>query len=72
LAHGGRRDRLFYAEKLALPNPACYVCRNVYVTVPTDPERATLGDLINDILAPTIEQGGLGLGSDVSIMESGR
>ncbi|RKP05789.1 hypothetical protein THASP1DRAFT_19331 [Thamnocephalis sphaerospora] len=72
LAHGGRRDRLFYSEQLSAPNPTCYVCRNVYVTLPADTRRATLRDLVHHILAPSINEGGLGLGTDVSLMESGR
>ncbi|KAI9594552.1 hypothetical protein BDF19DRAFT_471629 [Syncephalis fuscata] len=72
LGYGGRRDRLFYPEQLSAPNPACYVCRNVYITLPVDIERATLGDVVDRIIIPSVDAGGLGLGDEVTLMEASR
>ena len=72
MAYGGRRDRLFYSEQLSTPNPACYVCRNVYITLPVDAQRATLGDLVDRIITPDVAAGGLGLGDEVTLMEANR
>lgn len=72
MAYGGRRDRLFYPEQLQSPNPGCYVCRNVYITLPVDGQRATLGDIVDRIVVPSVADGGLGLGEEVTIMEASR
>ena len=50
------------------PSPYCGVCRDIYVDLPCDPERVTLGQVIDGILGPGGEARGTGP-RDVGVYE---
>jgi ubiquitin-like 1-activating enzyme E1 B len=53
------------------PNPACGVCRDTYITLPCDPTRTTLGNLVSAVLGEGGNDGGTGP-RDVSVYEGAR
>jgi ubiquitin-like 1-activating enzyme E1 B len=60
-------ERVLSAEKtLSRPNPECVVCSVARTTIVVDPARATLRDVIEDVL-----QGGLGYKNEFTVTSSG-
>ncbi|PWW77718.1 hypothetical protein C7212DRAFT_350897 [Tuber magnatum] len=58
-------DRAFSTEKPSPPNPACGVCSVARTTIEADIERATLGNLVGNVL-----RDGLGYGEEITVMTS--
>ncbi|EIE86876.1 hypothetical protein G6F46_001217 [Rhizopus delemar] len=55
------------------PNPECGVCRSRIVTVSVNFQKATLNDLIQQVILPSSESGGAGMTEDeVAIMDGNR
>ncbi|KAG0745156.1 hypothetical protein G6F57_001073 [Rhizopus arrhizus] len=55
------------------PNPECGVCRSRIVTVSVNFQKATLNDLIQQVILPSSENGGAGMTEDeVAIMDGNR
>lgn len=60
-------ERVLSAEKtLSRPNPGCVVCGVARTTIVVDPARATLRNVVEDVL-----QGGLGYKNDYTVTSSG-
>lgn len=60
----GDRDQLLISEKLAKPNPRCYICRNSYIGLKIDTTTSTVQDFVS-----ILEDSGM---TDVEIQENGR
>lgn len=59
-------DRMLAPESLSAPNPECPTCSVSQITLTVDVERATLTDLVNDVLKKQ-----LGYGEEFSVMKEG-
>jgi ubiquitin-like 1-activating enzyme E1 B len=55
-------ERVITSESLRGPNPECPTCSIVHVTLTVDPARATLSNLVDDVL-----KGQLGYGEEFSV-----
>ncbi|CAZ79804.1 unnamed protein product [Tuber melanosporum] len=58
-------DRAFCTEKPSPPNPTCGVCSVARTAIEADIERATLGDLLDNVL-----RDGLRYGGEITVMTS--
>ncbi|GAA5801510.1 hypothetical protein HPULCUR_006958 [Helicostylum pulchrum] len=73
-----KRVYLFTASRLLSeansdPNPNCSVCRSRSATVSVNFERATLRDLINQVILLSVDEGGAGMELDeIAIMDGSR
>ncbi|ORY05605.1 putative ubiquitin-like activating enzyme [Basidiobolus meristosporus CBS 931.73] len=69
LVYGSRRPKLLYSEKLAPPNPSCYVCRNSHATFKANLETFTLQQFIDIVRDPS---GSINMGEEITILEGER
>ncbi|RUS20081.1 hypothetical protein BC937DRAFT_86396 [Endogone sp. FLAS-F59071] len=73
LRYGTRAPQLLlYLEGNSKPNPKCYVCQNTNIDLKVDVHNATLRDLVEKMVCASEEDGGIELGEEVVVTESGR
>ncbi|KAK9727352.1 E1 ubiquitin-activating protein uba2, variant 2 [Basidiobolus ranarum] len=69
LVYGSRRPKLLYSEKLAPPNPSCYVCSNSHATFKANLSTFTLQKFIDVVQDPS---GNIKMGEEITILEGER
>ncbi|KAI9300646.1 hypothetical protein BJ944DRAFT_272708 [Cunninghamella echinulata] len=72
LATVSRQPRLLVQEQPSEPNPDCQVCQATGVVLKVNLEKATLRNMIEDVLLLPVDKGGAGLTEEIAIMDGDR
>ncbi|CAO3615768.1 unnamed protein product [Cunninghamella echinulata] len=72
LATVSRQPRLLVQEQPSEPNPDCQVCQATGAVLKVNLEKATLRNMIEDVLLLSVDKGGAGLTEEIAIMDGER